>query len=228
MFSIWKEVNCKPRKISHATCNSQEFDYASVGLRSARDKYVFLLHNCSAPWLIYKYSIWTFLNQIWPNMVAIRKRRITYKYILQMYVTYEFNVLLTSSPDSVVRTGTRVWPGRSGVQFLVGARGISLLQLHPDRPTLGSTQPPIQKVNFFPGVKGPGMMTTRLRLAPRLKMSAAIPLRPVYDFMALSASVKVAESKIPTLLLTQLPPIRMTTVQNVAGRPNAPRLRGFL
>ena len=61
-------------------------------------------------------------------------------------------------------------------------------------------------------------------------MSTAIPLLPVYDFMALPlpVSVKAAESKIPTLSSTQLPRIRMITVQNVAGRPNAPRLRGFL
>jgi hypothetical protein len=52
----------------------------------------------------------------------------------------------------------------------------------------------------------------------------------VYDFMALTlpVSVKVTECDISTLLLTQLTRIRMTTVQNVAGRPNAPRLRGFL
>jgi hypothetical protein len=43
LFSIWKEINCKPRKISHVTYNSQEFEYASVGLRSVRDKCVFLL-----------------------------------------------------------------------------------------------------------------------------------------------------------------------------------------
>jgi len=164
-------------------------------------------------------------------MVAIRKRRITYKYILQMYVTYEFNVALTSSRDSVVRTGTRLWAGRSGVRFPVEARGISLLQVRPGRPTLGFTQPPIQKVNSFPGVKGPGMMlTTQLRLTPRLKMSTAIPLLPVYDFMALPlpVSVNVAESEISTLLLTQLPRIWTTTVQNVAGRPNVQQLPGFL
>ena len=55
-------------------------------------------------------------------------------------------------------------------------------------------------------------------------MSTSIPLLPVYDFMTLPlpVSVKVAESEISTLLLTQLPRIRMTTLQNLAGRSNAP------
>jgi len=58
------------------------------------------------------------------------------------------------------------------------------------------------------------MLTTHLRLAPMLKMSTAIPLLPVHDFIALPlpVSVTVSENEIATLLLTQLTRIRMTTV----------------
>jgi len=96
------------------------------------------------------------------------------------------------------------------------------------RPTLGSNQPPIQKVNSLPGVKGPGMMlTTHLRLAPTLKMSIAIPLLPVYDFMALPlpVSVKVAESEISTLVNTN--DSYSDDHRSKRGRPNAPRFRVF-
>ena len=60
------------------------------------------------------------------------------------------------------------------------------------------------------------VLTTHLRLAPRLKMSTSVPLLPMYDFMALPLPVpiKVAQSEISTTLLTQLSRIRMTTVQN--------------
>jgi len=58
------------------------------------------------------------------------------------------------------------------------------------RPALGPTQPPIHWVlEYFPWSKefGALKLTTHLQLVPRLRMSGAIPLFPLYAFMVWTA-----------------------------------------
>ena len=82
----------------------------------------------------------------------------------------------------VVRTLTRLQAGQSEVRTPAGIRYFYLLQnVQYDPPSLlfngyGCS---------FPGVQRPGeMLTTRLHLLPKLRMSGAVPLFHLHGFMA--------------------------------------------
>lgn len=75
--------------------------------------------------------------------------------------------------STVTRLHTR-WPR---VQIPVGARDFVLKGF---RPALGPTQPPIQRVL---GVKWLGCEINRFHLVPRLGMSGAVTVTPIYSSM---------------------------------------------
>ena len=76
----------------------------------------------------------------------------------------------------VVGVATRLWDGLSGFRILAEVKVF-----------FSSPQRPIQLVPVFStgGKKGRGVkLTNHLHLLPRLRLCGAIPLCPLYDFMA--------------------------------------------
>jgi len=74
---------------------------------------------------------------------------------------------------------TRLWAGHSGVHIPGGCS--------PNCPDQLWGPPSFLFVGYqgsVLGVKWPGQMTTHLHLVQRLRMSVAIPLLPLYAFMA--------------------------------------------
>jgi hypothetical protein len=94
-------------------------------------------------------------------------------------------LILKKSWDNVISIATRLWIGQSGVQFPAGVRDSSVLRniqtgsgTHPASYIMGTEVP-------SRGLSGWGMMlTTHFQLAPKLRMNGAIPLLPLYAFMA--------------------------------------------
>jgi hypothetical protein len=88
----------------------------------------------------------------------------------------------------VLRTGTIYqWRldymhDRSGVRIPVGVR--NCFAKFPGR-LWGPTQPPIQCFRgYFPALRGRRHKTTHIHLSPGLELSGAIPLLPLYAFIA--------------------------------------------
>jgi hypothetical protein len=75
---------------------------------------------------------------------------------------------------------TRLRAGRSGICVPAGARDFSLQKTIP---ALGPTQPPIQWVLSRRSCDR-GVTLTTDRLAAGLRMSGAVPLLPLYAFVA--------------------------------------------
>jgi hypothetical protein len=82
--------------------------------------------------------------------------------------------------DSSVSIATRYGPGGPGIQSRWGRN-----LLHPSRPTLGPTQPPVQWIpGVFPGGKAARVCCwPRTHLGPGLK-SRAVQLLPLWAFVA--------------------------------------------
>ena len=79
----------------------------------------------------------------------------------------------------IVGIVTLIRDGQSAVRIPLGTRDFFLFFKFP-KPALGPTQVCIQWVSgLFPRSKVGVMLTSHLYLVPRLRMSGAVPLRPL-------------------------------------------------